>query len=339
MRLEATAPGKIVLTGEYAVLDGAPGVAVAVDRRARVSVVASAGPAHSVVAPGFAVVEGRFTADSGRFAWLQDGEAYPLVEAVLRAVGRGIPGCHAFTLDTRSFYAAEDGKKLGIGGSAALAAALAAAVCELTAVPEALFDVALAAHRAFQHGVGSGIDVACSVYGGMLEYRADVGRTATLQWPHDLHFAVYYSGVSASTTARLAKFVDWGRGTSWSRLAEAAERAAVAWRSGASEEILGEARRYVEALQRFSVDNNLSIFDAGHDKLARAADEAGVVYKPCGAGGGDVGIALADELTRLAAFTAGANAAGFRPLELSVDAAGVTLEKHGQDDRPQLEPA
>src|SRR5215813_3105192 len=30
----ATAPGKLILTGEYAVLDGAPAIVVAVDRRA-----------------------------------------------------------------------------------------------------------------------------------------------------------------------------------------------------------------------------------------------------------------------------------------------------------------
>ncbi len=31
--MTATAPGKLILTGEYAVLDGAPAVVVAMDRR------------------------------------------------------------------------------------------------------------------------------------------------------------------------------------------------------------------------------------------------------------------------------------------------------------------
>ena len=34
VQMIATAPGKLILTGEYAVLDGAPAVVVAVDRRA-----------------------------------------------------------------------------------------------------------------------------------------------------------------------------------------------------------------------------------------------------------------------------------------------------------------
>ncbi len=36
MKVIADAPGKLVLLGEYAVLEGAPGLVVAVDRRARV---------------------------------------------------------------------------------------------------------------------------------------------------------------------------------------------------------------------------------------------------------------------------------------------------------------
>ena len=38
MRIRASAPGKIVLSGEYAVLDGAPAICAAVDRRAAVTI-------------------------------------------------------------------------------------------------------------------------------------------------------------------------------------------------------------------------------------------------------------------------------------------------------------
>ncbi len=40
-RITASAPGKLVLSGEYAVLDGAPAICMAVDRRARVTISAS----------------------------------------------------------------------------------------------------------------------------------------------------------------------------------------------------------------------------------------------------------------------------------------------------------
>ena len=56
----ASAPGKVVLSGEYAVLDGAPAVCMAVDRRAIARVSACGGDWHRVTAPGYTDVEGRF---------------------------------------------------------------------------------------------------------------------------------------------------------------------------------------------------------------------------------------------------------------------------------------
>ncbi len=338
MHVQATAPGKIVLCGEYAVLEGAPAVAMAVDRRARVSVTDSAGPGHTVIAPGHTDREGRFTMEDGRFSWLRNGDPFPLLAALMRATGRDLPGCTAITLDTRSFYAADSGEKLGIGGSAALAAALAAVIRTLSGCEVSAFDLALAAHRELQHGVGSGIDVACSIHGGLLEYCMGRGRTAALRWPVGLSFAVFFSGRSADTAAKLQKLTAADRTGSSSRLAAAAERAAAAWRSASVPEILTETRGYVDALQRFSVDRRLGVFEAGHDVLVRAADEAAVVYKPCGAGGGDIGIALSDNTRQLAEFAERVAVARFRPQRLALDPAGVKLQRNGGDWKSTREP-
>ena len=54
----ASAPGKAVLCGEYAVLDGAPAVCMALDRRARVTVTPFEGDWNRVSAPGYSAVEG-----------------------------------------------------------------------------------------------------------------------------------------------------------------------------------------------------------------------------------------------------------------------------------------
>ncbi|EIL96926.1 hypothetical protein UUA_16568, partial [Rhodanobacter thiooxydans LCS2] len=51
----------------------------------------------------------------------------------------------------------------------------------------------------------------------------------------------------------------------------------------------------------------------------------GVVYKTCGAGGGDIGIALATDTARLQAFRQAASAAGFPVLDLHPAAAGVQV--------------
>ena len=97
-----SAPGKVILSGEYAVLRGAPAVVMAVDRRAVVT-----------VEPGDAEI--RCIGLEGRTDTL-------LVDCVLGALGRERPAAR-FTLDTSAF---SDGpEKLGIGSSAALAVSVA----------------------------------------------------------------------------------------------------------------------------------------------------------------------------------------------------------------------
>jgi len=49
----ASAPGKIVLSGEYAVLDGAPAIVMAVNRRARAALADVDGRVSQVRAPGY----------------------------------------------------------------------------------------------------------------------------------------------------------------------------------------------------------------------------------------------------------------------------------------------
>ena len=94
--------------------------------------------------------------------------------------------------------------------------------------------------------------------------------------------------------------------------------------------LLREYPEYIERLRRFSVDYDLGIFDAGHDELVNEAQDAGLVYKPCGAGGGDIGVALATTRLSLASFEKTAMRAGFTALESSIDPRGAML--HDKDE-------
>jgi phosphomevalonate kinase len=94
--------------------------------------------------------------------------------------------------------------------------------------------------------------------------------------------------------------------------------------------ILDELDQYKEALRLFDADCEVGIFDAGHADLADAASAHGVVYKPCGAGGGDVGIALAAAEGSLASFTEVAGTLGFRRLEMNLDLQGAMLTEEEQ---------
>jgi phosphomevalonate kinase len=169
--MRAWAPGKLVLSGAYVVLDGAPAVVAAVDRYA--------------------------AADTGRPA--------DFVGPELRAAFGDAPVPH---VDTSSMRA--QGRKLGLGSSAAaVVAALGARRLADAALDEPLraqicLD-AFEAHRRAQGG-GSGVDVVAAAFGGVrvCEAQADgPPRHHEISLSGGLHLEVWACPDSASTSALL----------------------------------------------------------------------------------------------------------------------------------------
>lgn len=323
--IAASAPGKFVLSGEYAVLDGAPAICVAVDRRASVVIEPHDGDHHVVRGPGFTTAVGRFSTAPGELTWLDDGRDFGLFEAVWYA-SRPVrfDGSLAISLDTAAFRDPGSGSKIGLGSSAALAAALATALESLGGGGAA--TVAHIAHRQFQGGSGSGADIACCIAGGAIEYRMTQQRSKPVRWPSNLHFSVLWSGVAADTRARIARFADQPASASRSALSSASASVAAAFARENAESILAALGDYTQALLRFDRAHSLGIFDAGHASLAERAAGEGVVYKPCGAGGGDIGVVLATDGASLASFGDVAARSGFARLALNIDPRGAMLQ-------------
>ena len=188
-------------------------------------------------------------------------------------------------------------------------------------------SVAYAAHRQLQGGLGSGVDVACCSAGGLIEYRLAGAAVQPRSWPDGLHYALLWSGVSASTSARLRRLESSTASESRATLAAAAQRVAAAWGDADAAQILEEYRAYVATLQAFSIDQQLGIFDAGHAEVLASAEAAGLVYKPCGAGGGDVGILLGDDPGVIDTFVDQSLPRAFRPLDMNVDPRGVQIDR------------
>jgi phosphomevalonate kinase len=329
LTVSASAPGKVVLAGEYAVLDGAPAICAALDRRARVKIVPSETDHHVVTAPGFSAARGEFLAIDGELQWLAAGGDFPIVADVWHTANAAPSANLSLQLDTREFIDAEQGVKIGIGSSAALTTALAAALCEVTATDADATRIAFAAHRQFQGGLGSGVDVACSSAGGLIEYRMGEAKSAALDWPEGLAYALFWSGVVVGTGAKIERLDAQQPKPSRAALVYAARRIANAWRGGSATAILAEYRDYTKVLREFSIDHGLGIFAAGHAEMAGLADAAGLVYKPCGAGGGDVGIVLADNEDAIAAFAGQELPQQFQIMNARLDPFGVQVERNG----------
>lgn len=329
MRITASAPGKFVLSGEYAVLDGAPAVCVAVDRRARVLIEPHDGDHCVVRAPGFSAESARFSVDTGGLNWLDRSSDYGLFDAVWAASQPPVAsGAVGISLDTAAFRDPVSGSKIGLGSSAALAAALATALQALGGGGAA--RAAHDGHRRFQGGTGSGADVACSIAGGVIEYRMVDRQTTALAWPAGLHCSVLWSGVAAGTRDRLARFGAQPGSRPRSDLGEASKAVAAAFERRDAAAVLAALADYTRTLRRFDDAHELGIFAAGHAQLADDALGENVVYKPCGAGGGDIGVVLATSRPSLASFEDTAVRAGFARLGLSVDTRGAKL--HSKDE-------
>lgn len=329
MDLETSAPGKAVIAGEYAVLAGAPAISMAINRRAHVRIRETEDSSHCVSAPGY--LEGSFrfsvTPEAG-IVWLDElpsTNAFALFEAVWKQSGMTQRNGLSLVLDTAEFLDAASGLKLGLGSSAALATALAAALANLQSGPVSIDALAASAHLDFQRGSGSGIDIATAVHGGVIEFQVGA-RPVSLPWPKDLAYRLFWSGEAVSTTGKLDRLAKSISLPSRDRLITHSRNVTAAWKAGSITRLLSELQHYIQALQEFSIDHELGIFEAGHQELAaKAKTYPKTVYKPCGAGGGDIGIVLAESLRDIDRFTADAVSCGFMPLDTSLDSAGVLV--------------
>ncbi len=331
--ITATAPGKVVLSGEYVVIEGAPAIAAAINRRVRVTVAQNPGDHHSITTPGYLDGTWHFRLNkSGGFAWREqppEPATFSLVEEIWKCFDTAHWPSLSVSIDTQEFYDKVSGLKLGLGSSAAVSVALTAALQRFSAAGNDPARLAMDAHGRFQGGHGSGVDVAASLQGGVIEYRRAGAESRQVGWPGNLDYRFLWSGQSAATTEKLARFRGH-RGQdaihdSMKLLSDSAEDVASAWSCEDRRKIMDSLRAYIDALRHFSVDLDLGIFDAGHERLVGLAADSGMIYKPCGAGGGDVGVAIAASEKAVDDFCDRASQQGFKSLDIAADEQGVLI--------------
>jgi mevalonate kinase len=351
---EARAPGKLVIVGEYAVLCGAPGIAVAVNVPAIARLERRPGPDSELLIPDTGERFGFRLAADGTPRWLGQSPGplgLPLESciATLAAQGRWpaqLPACR-IELDTAAFHrrdAAGQRIKLGLGSSAAVLVALLAVLLDHAGVPQPgqaeLIALGCAAHRRLQGGSGSGIDVATAVAGGVISIEAASDtqgpRTTALHWPTGLHLLAIWSGRSASTPVLLARLQDYRSRQAeacaghMARLGGIAGQTLAAWQGADVPTVLAALERYATALQELDRDADIGIWSGGHTAMRELARAHGAVYKPSGAGGGDFGLALSASAPALAALARDFTARGHHCLEAGFCAPGLAVAGSAQ---------
>ncbi len=268
--MRVVAPGKLVLVGEYAVVDGAPAVVCAVDRGVQLDW-RPGGDLHVATPTG----DDRF------------------VRAALEDVGAP-GGTWSFT----DWNPPASTTKVGLGGSAS--AVVAAVLGGLAArgrppTPDELQVRAARVHHAVQ-GSGSGIDVAAAAHGGVLQFEGGAVRALSAALVQSERLVVVFTGASAATGPRVERYRAF------------ADRAAFALDSrrvveGFAADPVGALEANAALLADLDRRAGLGWSTPTIELLRSSARAAGGAAKPSGAGGGDVVVGLFPDAARATAWS------------------------------------
>ncbi len=304
-----SAPGKLFLLGEYAVLDGAPALLRAVDRRATVTLaeassISASASGWSLTAPELGITRLELGENGSLPDALGDALAaqLKLFAEVLSVVGTLAPATQGFDVTIESAQFLQDGHKLGLGSSAAVAVALTAALAAgrgVTLTRSELFALAARAHTAAQGGKGSGGDIATSVHGGHLLFRRGA-EPRSVTWPKDLDLFAVVTGTGSSTVDLVTRVAEYAAQSPAEHRHDLEHLRALAVRAESilaghdpADELLGIIDEYFLGIETLDAHARAGIVTARHRELREIAAASGAIFKTSGAGGGDLGLVFA----------------------------------------------
>jgi phosphomevalonate kinase len=313
------APGKMILIGEYAVLEGAPALVCALECYARVRVKNNDDNSYSVESPSLQIEKSNFVlSDSGHVKFdsntkQKNKDRLNLFSIIFREIylylknmGQKLKSID-ISIDTDDFYSDQLKVKYGFGSSAAMASALIEAVLSIIGNGNTLsanekFSLAYMAHRKAQGNLGSGIDVAASVFGGVLKYQLsrndDLKPTNPIALDNfdQLQMFPVWAGHSTSTR-EMIRGIDEFRtknkksfNSFFQRLSDCSAQGIENYKSKKIFGFLSKVQEYNQLLLELGEKSGIPIVSDQHQLLTEIIEDKGGYYKPSGAGGGDIGI-------------------------------------------------
>ena len=320
--LAASAPGKLMLAGEYAVLDGGPALVMAVNRRvrARLGRPDDDAPALSEFLAG--IVD------------LFDAQGEPAMAAAARRV----------VVDSSSFY--QGTQKLGLGSSAAVTVATIACVVgnvlgHEVALPDQVLAFAEQAHGNVQGARGargSGADLAACTHGGLVRFvRGDLaGVRRFAQLPSNVQLLAFFTGQSADTATLVAGVKAAQRHNA--KAIEAALAAIAAAAGDAANSVASDdGAGFIAALQAnaaglaaLGAAASLELETEAVRQVRAALGRSDVCVKTTGAGGGDIAIVVGPPTLDVTETTQRIIQAGCNVIPLSLTSRGVDFEPNAR---------
>ncbi|GAA3615568.1 phosphomevalonate kinase [Secundilactobacillus similis DSM 23365 = JCM 2765] len=351
--ISVKAPGKLYIAGEYAVVEaGFPAIIVALDQFVTVSIQA-ADQIGSIVSSQYQENSIYWRREDGEMVFDNRDNPFHYILSAIKVTEDYAKTLEKplgiYHLTVESDLDSHDGRKYGLGSSAAVTVATIKALCKFYDLPvdhDKLFKLAAIAHFTVQ-GNGSLGDIAASVYGGWIAYHSfdrEWLKLAQKNYAFDTLLDMDWPGLNVellTPPAGLKLLVGWtGSPASTSHLVD---RVALnkAKQQGDYQRFLenskaclkrminGFREQNLKAIQaEINVNrdllNQLDQFTHAHietpllQKLCDIAQTFGGVAKTSGAGGGDCGIAIIDQKNDISKLLASWQAHQIIPLNFNV---------------------
>lgn len=281
------APAKLLLSGEYCVLEGYQALVTPLDYFASCSYtpdsqlnITVSGPPQNL---GTQFIEKIF--------------------AESKHSGLTIPTGN-YHIDSSDFYV--NSHKLGIGSSAAVCTATLKLLCALnqrSLTPNKLFQLALNAHRQSGNRLGSGVDIAASSYAKTLFFQRDIHSHQASITPldinlHKLPLLVVFTGQSQSTHDFLSQLFLFKQTSikEYQRIIDQlgyeSERLNKALIDAHVSQCIAGFNQISNILVSLSELLSIPIISEAHQLITKIAHSYGGAAKTSGAGGGDISLCV-----------------------------------------------
>lgn len=325
--ITSTSPGKLYIAGEYAVVEkGYPAIIIAIDKLIKVTIKKVEGQgsiqAYDNSPIRFLRKEDKLILDyrDNRLSYVIN--SIKVVEDLAKEKNKSLK---LFDLSIESDLESLDGKKYGLGSSAAVTVSTIKVLCKLYNLKVndlELFKLSALVHQRINSN-GSGGDLAASIYGGFIAYKSydkvwlkkmsqelSIEKLIKISWPYleikqlkpmdNLNLLIGWTGKPASTTLLVDK-VSLSRKLNDKYYLEFLEKSkncvnkmTEAFENSDLNEIQKQVNINYTLLKELGEKLEIAVITPKLSKLVEIAQDYNGAAKSSGAGGGDCGLAIFD---------------------------------------------
>lgn len=324
--ISVKAPGKLYIAGEYAVVEsGTPAIIAAVDQYITATIKESESKYGQINSDQYDNPI-KWNIENDSLHLLDDDESFAYVISAMKVMNDYISELNInkklFDIELNSTLNSTDGKKYGLGSSAAVTVVIVKAInkfYDLNLSPLQIFKLSAIAHLKVQ-GNGSLGDVAASSFGGWISYSSfdkewlknsslSILEIINTSWPDlfispltppsDLKLLIGWTGTPASTHNLLDQVKKDSNAGTYNQFIESSKKCIFKMIDGFEkkdiEVIKQQIRENRKIIKSLSTSTGVDIETNQLSNLCEIVESYNGAGKSSGAGGGDCGIAIIEE--------------------------------------------